>query len=313
MAVHGGIERPPIRIVTRLLAEMQTAILSVGAEALHGDLNRFAIFTLIARQTTNEHASISAASLAASLSRPYETVRRHANALVTAGICEKRGRGFAVKPTVLHNPEIARLVIMTHDSFVRFVDDLARYEVPLPEPRGIELYRAEVGLHAATDIMLGVADTNRSTHEDWLDLAIYSTIHCANVGRVSRDPAFSRSYRDETIAVPRGLYDPVRPGVIAQTTGISDATVRRRIASMLDDGRILRADRGVIVSDAWLNRPDAVATSTASYCCVRRILQRIALAGFPFGNATSAYVSGRPADMNLVREAASASVRRPND
>lgn len=310
MPANDGIERPPIRVVTRLLVEMQTAILSVGVAALNGDLNRFAIFLLIARQTTNERASISAASLAASLDRPYETVRRHAHALVAEGMCEKRGRGFALNAAALHNPQIARLVVMTHDSFVRFVDDLARYGVPLPEPRGIELYRSEVGLHAATDIMLGVADTNRPTHGDWLDLAIYATIHCANVGRAIRDPAFTQTYRDETTVVPRELYAPVRPSVIAQTTGISDATVRRRIASMLNDGRIVRAERGVIVSDAWLNQPALVATSTASYYCVRRILQRIALTGFPFERPSSAYLSGRPADMNLMREAAFAGARR---
>lgn len=301
MAGFENCERPPIRIVTRLLAEMQTAILSVGVNALGGDLNRFVIFTLISRQTFDGNASISTASLAASLNRPYETVRRHANGLVAAGLCERRRDGFAVVGSALHHPNMAQLIVTAHDSFVRLVDDLARHGIPMPEPRSIEIYRPQVGLQAVADIMLAVADNNQGTHEDWVDLVIYSTIFCANVGRAARDPDFVRTYRDETRLVLADAYDPIRPSRIAHVTGISDTTVRRRVAAMLADGRILGSRKGVIVSDAWLNRPLSVATSTSSYYGVRRILQRVALGGFPFANPSAAYLAGRPADMRFTR------------
>lgn len=301
MAGFGECERPPIRIVTRLLAEMQTAILSVGVNALGGDLNRFVIFTLISRQTFGGNASISTASLAASLNRPYETVRRHANGLVAAGLCEKRRDGFAMVGSALHHPNMAHLTITAHDSFVRLVDDLARHGIPMPEQRSIEIYRPQVGLQAVADIMLAVADNNQKVHEDWVDLALYSTIFCANAARAARDPGFVRTYRDETSAAPTGAYDPIRPSRIAHVTGISDTTVRRRVAAMLADGRILGSRKGVTISDAWLNRPQSVATSRASYHGVRRILQRVALGGFPFANPSAAYLAGRPADMQFTR------------
>lgn len=302
-------ERPPIRLVTRLLAEMQTAIVAAGLPEMGGNLDRFMIFTLIVRQSRPRlgaegdavPAAISAYSLAASLSRPYETVRRHANALVAMGLCERGPGGLSAAPAGLRTPEFAALLARAHDCFVRFVEDLAMLGVPMPHARGCADYAPVIAIEAAADILLAVADTNRRVHSDWAGLVVFSSVLCANTGRVARDTKLAWRHADARVPVPAALLHPVRPSIVARTIGMTESTVRRRVAEMLADGRLEQVRGGLLVSQAWLNRPESIAISMASYGNIRRILERIAAAGFPFDDPARAYLQGRPADVVLAQ------------
>jgi hypothetical protein len=131
-------------------------------------------------------------------------------------------------------------------------------------------------------------------HSDWGELVVCSTILCANVRRFAHDPVLALRYADQTVSPPSELWRPVRPSVVARAIGISESTVRRRIAAMLGNGRLEQRRGGVVASEAWLNRPESVAISTASYHNSRRLLERAAAAGFPFESPASAYLVGRP-------------------
>jgi DNA-binding Lrp family transcriptional regulator len=294
---------PPIRLMTRLLAEMQTSIVSAGLRAFDGDLDRFVIFTVVGRQSLTVTPGgegpvgtpISMHALANSLSRPYETVRRHVHALIDEGICERQPNGVISPRESLTSPTMQALTIIAHDSFVRFVEDLAALGVALPMARPDTAYDPRVGVRNAADLMLAVTDTNRAVHTDWGELTVYSTILCANVRRFAHDPVLALRYADQRASIPRELWQPVRPSVVARMIGLSESTVRRRIAALLADGRVEQWRRGLVVSEAWLNRPESVATSTGSYHNIRRILERAAAAGFPFESPASAYLAGRPA------------------
>lgn len=296
------LDPPPIRLMTRLMAELQTTILAHALRLLDGDIDRVTIFALITRHTyavqpdvTGTLPGISAHSLAMSLSRPYETVRRHVHALVDAGWCRRGPAGVHANPDELQSPEVTAFLRLAHDSAVRFVADLGGAGVPMPEVGAARPYRQAAGVHAAIDMMLAVVDTNRRVHGDWLELVVFSTIYCANSRRINRDRALARRYADGRELPPPELCPPVRTSAVARVLGLPEATVRRRIISLVEDGRVERVGKKLLVSEAWLNRPEAVATSTQSFALVRLLLARLGAAGFPLHDPARAYLAGRPA------------------
>lgn len=297
-------ERPPIRLVTRLLADMQTDVVGAGLRAFDGDLDRFVIFTLILRQSLTRRdpqaadhdrgRAISINSLASSLGRSFETVRRHVNALTASGLCQRNRTGLVALDTALDRIELSESMIVAHDAFVRMVEDMAAFGLPLPPARDGQFYSHEVGVNAAVDIMLAIVATNMVAHHEWLNLALYSTVLCANVQSFAHDPAQALRYVDETVSLPRALVQPVSAGAVARTLSLPSATVRRRMTQMVGDGRLIRERDGLIVSEAWLNRPEAIAISRASWANIRRIMANAASAGFPFDRPATAYMRGRP-------------------
>lgn len=295
-------ERPPIRLVTRLLAEMQTGIVASGLHAFAGNLDRFVIYTLILRQSITRPddggapavRAISVNSLAASLNRSFETVRRHVNALIAAGLCRRTPAGLIALDAALDRIAFSEALIVAHDSFVRMVEDMRGFGLPLPAARADVPYRHDVGVNAAIDIMLAVLATNVAAHREWLNLALYSTILWANVLPFAHDRETALRYVDEGRALPPELLRPVSAGAVARALSLPPATTRRRVALLVADGRVLRTSGGLIVAEDWLNRPQSVAISRDSWQNIRRILGRAAAAGFPTADPPRAYMRGRP-------------------
>lgn len=301
MPIHLPLDPPPVRLMTRLLAELQTTILAHAFRLFDGDLDRVTIFALITRDTYGFDAEgqrpihgISAHSLAMSLSRPYETVRRHVHALVDAGWCERGAEGVHASPVELARPEIVAFLTVMHDAAVRFVADLAHNGVPMPEVGAARPYHHAAGVQAAIDMMLAVVDSNRRVHGDWLELVVFSTIYCANSRLINQDRALARLHADGRTTPPDDLRPPVRTSAIARALGLPEATVRRRVASLCADGRVERLGKKLLVSEAWLNRPESLATSAQSFAIVRLLLARLGANGFPLDDPSRAYLARRP-------------------
>ena len=91
----------PYRYLTWRLIEFQMELLKGALRLFPGDLHRAIIFILIARMSCRnwtEGNSIAAPAcatafsvnaLAASLSRPFETVRRHVIGMIDDGVCQR--------------------------------------------------------------------------------------------------------------------------------------------------------------------------------------------------------------------------------
>ncbi|WP_448661182.1 hypothetical protein ACG3SL_11155 [Sphingomonas sp. CJ20] len=299
--------------MTRLLARMQTAIVGPGIRAMGGDLDRFVIFTLVARQSLGGELSdaglanatpITMNALSASLARPYETVRRQVMALVEQGLCIRTPNGVVGAPLLLRHPLIPELIAIAHDSFVRFVEDMVVLGVPLPRQRPDTRYALVSGFQAATDLMLAVTHANRDTHGDWAELAVFSMVLAANTQSFVCDPERAWLYADQTRPAPVQLLEPIRPSALAQVLEMPESTVRRKVAALIADGRLIRVRNGVLVSDAWMNLDSSIATSTESWHNIRRILERVAAQGFPFDAPQSAYIAGRPPEPAFERRPA---------
>ncbi|MDH7972891.1 hypothetical protein QH494_11905 [Sphingomonas sp. AR_OL41] len=288
----------PIRLATRFLAEMQTSILCAGIAVFGGNLDRFAIFTLIMRQSVAppgdpRAVGISINGLAQSLSYPFESMRRHVNALLAAGLCVRGPGGIAAAPDALQQPALADVILLSHDCFVRLVEDLKRFDVPMPEHRDVP-YDFMTGINAAIDLMLAVADSNAQAHADWAELVLFSAILCANTKLYIHDPVLGRRYADQTAIPPRELLLPISMRRVALALSMPVSTAQRWASHLQRDGRVVRTRGGLLVSEEWLNRPQNVAISTQSYHNIGRILHRVASQGFPFEEPVRAYARGRP-------------------
>lgn len=286
-----GVAEPPIaqaRAVTRLLAELQTSLIATGVRALAGGIDRLIIYTLAARVTglsDMEAAAMvptSAHALAASLGRPYETTRRHVNALIADGLCVRHGNHIHVTPDGLRRPRIAHLVRWTHDCFVRFVEDLGATGETLPPPRGCAHYAMVAGVQSAIDIMLAVIQTNREKHAGWLDLILFSTVVAANC----RGNPLAASHNPAAT--------PVSALAVARTIGVTPATANRHLSAMTGTGQLVRVRGGFRINGAWLAHPAAQAVSDASLQNIRRLLGGLAAQGFPFDDPARAYLAARP-------------------
>ncbi|WP_331026509.1 hypothetical protein [Sphingomonas sp.] len=289
---HGnGAAQPSVaqvRPVTRLLAELQTSLLAQGALVFGGRIDRFIIYTLATRVTGLSDAEAvatvptSAHALAASLGRPYETIRRHVNALIADGLCVRHGNRIHVTPEGLRRPRVAQLVRWAHDCFVRFVEDLAATGEALPPPRTAPAYEMQTGVRAAIDVMLAVIQTNREKHAGWLDLILFSTVVAANCRPHPLTHAHSPADR------------PVPALAVARTIGVTPATASRHLAAMTATGQLVRGRGGFRVDAAWLAHPAAQAVSDASLRNIRRLLGALAAQGFPFDDPARAYLAARP-------------------
>lgn len=289
---HGdaGAETPiaQVRSVTRLLAELQTSLIAIGVRSFGGRIDRLIIYTLAARVTGLSDAEAatmvptSAHALAASLGRPYETIRRHVNALIADGLCVRHGNRIHVTPEGLRRPRIAQLMRWTHDCFVRFVEDLAATGEALPPPRGAARYDMVTGVQTAIDIMLAVLQTNREKHAGWLDLILFSTVLAANC----RDQPLDRTHS------PAGT--PVPALAVARTIGVTPVTASRHLSAMLGTGQLVRGRGGFRINAPWLAHPAAQAVSDASLQNIRRLLGGLAAQGFPFDDPGRAYLAARP-------------------
>ncbi|KTF67759.1 helix-turn-helix domain-containing protein [Sphingomonas sp. HT-1] len=296
---------PRAGLMARLIAELQVSMITAGARALDGDLDRAIVFMVVARisdMPSPGHAlaerrasqAISINALAASLARPFETMRRHIHALCDRGLCTRGPAGVTVPEAVQARPEIAALFRSSHDALVRLAEDLAAFGFALPETRAHRPYDWRSGLAAAHDILLTGVEFSAHRYQSWTDMVMANAILCANCRPIMEDRATSIAYAEFSPVPPEALRRPVSTGAIARALGLPPSTAHRRVAAMVESGFLVRRKRGVMLADSAITDAQRLADARTALLHTRQILIRLAAGGFRFANPAACYLDGRP-------------------
>ncbi len=302
------------RLIVRLIAELETTMVAAGVRALDGDLDRAIIFMVVARasEMLSPHGAghaggegraakaISINALAASLGRPFETMRRHIHALCAAGLCERGPAGVTVPEAVHGRPEIAALFRGNHDALVRMVEDMRSFGVGLPETRAHIGYDWHTGLAAAHDVLLTGIEFHAHRYQSWTDMVLVNAILCANARPLAQNRELALAYADFGAVAPDALAQPVSTGSIARALGLPPSTAHRRVAAMIESGMLVRRARGVVLAEAALSDPERIEESRTSMLHVRQILVRLAAGGFRFDDPGANYCDGRPKPLQIA-------------
>jgi len=308
-------ERTQSRLASRLLVETQLTSL-VRAIAIVRKLaggsfvfDRGIFFLAILRasgevladwpngpRSQTDNGGISINALSQSLHRPFETVRRHVNALIDAGLCVRTNSGVVIPISMRDDPDVAALLVHLHDSLVWLADEFHAFDMPLPRPATVDHpYRADITLAASIDLALGAFDNVGMFVSDWLELAIVGAVLVASVRRITLDSELARQYSETATVVPIELRDPISAAAIARAMTIPYSTVRRQILATTADGKLIERGRGVLLSDDMLAGPGAAIMGATATMRTAALFGRLVPGGFPFHDPKSAYVAGRPA------------------
>lgn len=297
------------RLLARLLAEMHATASASSIRAFDGDVNRAILFMAIARESgilsglSGGHAvpegrgqgrAISINALAASMSRPFETVRRHVNALIDDGLCVRTSAGVMVPAAVHSRPDVAAQFRIHHDVLVRLIEDMAWFDMPLPKTRASVRYDWRTGLVAAHDILLTGLEFHAWRFPSWLDLVLVATILCANARPFVYDRDVALRFAEFDAPPLDGMRVPVPASFIARALGLPPSTAQRRVNLLIEGGALVRMRDGVIVSTPAEEDIATIAASRTSNDHTRQIFDRLAAGGFRFDDPARCYLESRP-------------------
>lgn len=253
-----------------------------------GNLNSAILFAATARacgpfdQTPGRKRPVSINALAASLGRPFETTRRHANALIDDQLIERSATGLSVTVEALLEPRVARMTDSAHDLLVRLVEDLGNASFALPHAAPDMTYDPRSGVGIALDLLLAAIESHGTREENFTRLALLLAIEWA--------------HRRYAYAGADGTSDPViRTSTAAQILGLPYATTSRNIDALVEHGLLTRAGAGLRpVDDARASTARTALSNRA-----RQLIGRLGQCGFPMRQPGTAYIRHRTAAPNL--------------
>jgi len=301
--------RPRNRIATRLIMEMQVDSVATLIGAFGGNFDRAIIFFTLLRESSEIYRcatgtvraeggpcpGMSVNALAASLARPFETVRRHVNALIDAGLCLRDGQYVRVAADAAQRAAIAPVVRRLHDIMIRLVEDMASFGLPLPPARPRDTHDAQATVAAAIDMLLTAIEFHGPQHPEWLEVITYGTVMIANARSYTYDPVLANIYSESDTVPPEGLRLPVATGALARALHLPYSTIGRHIARMVADGRLVRRDGGVMIATMWMQTTSQIVGARIMAERTAQIFARLAASGFAFDTPGALYLAGRPA------------------
>lgn len=204
--------------------------------------------------------------LARRLNLPYETVRRHAGALVRAGQCSATREGIAVVPAVLKSRAnvavLRKIYLNTERMLVELTRaGLAKFQVPpgAASRRG-NLSPAQMAITTAStrQLLAGIRMLGDLWQGDLLRALVFTAIWTANVKHVTNTaPAVSQTILPDELRLPVSIL------AISNSLRLPYETVRRHAQALEKAGICHRVGRQGLVVPAETHRKLASGTVQA--------------------------------------------------
>ncbi len=295
-----GASDVPVWLVHRLVLDMQLACNAACNAAIAATthrpapLNRAIYLLLILRcdRSFSDAAAraagvaakptggISVSAIAASLDQPFETARRHANALIEDGLCERRGPRITIRPAMFERAPLRQLLRDLDRIMTRLVGDIAAAGIALPSPHEREHDNPLAAVAAAIDLSLAACEYGAPLFGSWLQMRVLGAAFAANTRQITANPDLSRYFANEAPAPPNALLIPVSPAEIARMLDLSVATARRHVRAAIDAGLLARERGGVIYTAELLALGGADALPRVASQRALKTLERLAIEGY---------------------------------
>lgn len=237
---------------------------------------------------------ISINAVAMSLERPFETVRRHVQALIRDGICQRARHGVIVRNETLTLPAFAALLRSLHDRMVSVIEDLSRADIPLPPCHVDRFYDPNATIAAAIDLVLGPFDYMRDCYATWLEMVVVNAVAAATARKITLDPVLSRRYGEATTTPPEQEREPIAITALARALRMSYSTVRREVEAAIASGKLRRVGQGVLVTTSYLSSDIIIIGGERAAAHAAQVFRRLGPGGFRFDDPTHCYLDGKP-------------------
>lgn len=236
---------------------------------------------------------LTVSGLATSFGRPFETIRRHVNTLIQRGLCVRTPSGITMPAAALGDPALVGSMIALHDLTVRLAEDLARVGYPLP-PTIAGTPPFDLIARTGIDLFVCALDFAAPRHEDWTSMVLFAAVMTANARSFNFDPVLTWRYSEMTTPPPEQIRRPVSARILSRALAMPYPTLRRHLARLEEEGRIVRRVGGYLIPTEWLQKPDQMAVSDYLSQRLAILFGRLAQAGFPFDDPASRYCHARP-------------------
>jgi hypothetical protein len=318
---------PPQRIVTRLVLEFLVEVVAAATRAHNGDLKAMLVFMAI-QHANIEHLEsdsggtqtkflgypddalrrpITVHALSQSLNMPPETGRRHTQALVRRGCCERVGdRGLIVPSRVMARAPFADTERQTSEAFVKLLSNLhavgfdvraaagVRQSSP-PTQRAMDPANANHAISVlATGYMLRVIIDGIPLHDsNYVRALLFITVMTMNVSHIAHDPKQAWRYADAHNVPPDDMRKPVSVRAVSERLGLPYETTRLHLKRMVGHGEIVRMRGGLITPAAALQDPERLKRGLNVHVWFLRAVAQLHSLGFDFEAAVQPARSSR--------------------
>lgn len=301
------------RLIARFLAEVQLAVVITLSRAItdfggrRPSLERIILFVAVMRADTQfggaatsavrDHATltgISVNAVATSLSLPFETMRRHANALIACGLCERTPRGLVIAPQAAHSAVLKKARHRIHDLTVRLIDYLHDHDVALPATRSDVPYQRGTAVSAALDLILAAVEYLDPHYENLTEIYIVNAVMAANARPITFSRDLARRYGAADTVPPMALRLPVTATALAQALHMPYCSVQRQVKRSIARGQLRRVEGGLLVTDAMLDAAGVRIVGPAAAARAARAFAQLVPGGFRFDDPKSCYLDGPP-------------------